>query len=124
MLQLGKKSWNLAFNAPGSRLIKVIIQVKAVKIYVAAVEALRQKERQAETQSTTKIDGFLSFSALPPWMLMYFFAGFLGISLCVWPHSNSGFCCFVCFPLRIVHLKIGKSDKLRNFLYTDFLIPD
>jgi hypothetical protein len=114
MLQLGKKSWNLAFNAPGSRLIKVIVQVKALKIYVAAVEALRQKERQAETQSTTKIDGFLSFTALPPWMLMYFFAGFLGISLC----------CFVCLPLRIVHQKIGKSDKLRNFLYTDFLIPD
>jgi hypothetical protein len=30
-----------------------------VKIYVAAVEALRQKERQDETQFTTKIDGFL-----------------------------------------------------------------
>jgi hypothetical protein len=33
-----------------------------VKIYVAAVEALRKKERQDETQFTTKIDGFLSFS--------------------------------------------------------------
>jgi hypothetical protein len=34
-----------------------------VKIYVAAaaVEALRKKERQDETQFTTKIDGFLSF---------------------------------------------------------------
>jgi hypothetical protein len=29
-----------------------------VKIYVAAVEALRKKERQDETQFTTKIDGF------------------------------------------------------------------
>jgi hypothetical protein len=36
-----------------------------VKIYVAAVEALRKKkERQDETQFTTKIDGFLSF--FPP----------------------------------------------------------
>ncbi len=30
-----------------------------MKIYVAAVEALRTKERQDETQCTTKIDGFL-----------------------------------------------------------------
>jgi hypothetical protein len=45
-----------------------------MKIYVAAVEALRKKERQDETQFTTKIDGFLSF--IPHFMLMYFFAGF------------------------------------------------
>jgi hypothetical protein len=43
----------------------IIVQVKAVKIYVAAVEAVRIKERQAETQFTPKIDGFLSFTALP-----------------------------------------------------------
>jgi hypothetical protein len=35
-----------------------------VKIYVAAVKALMKKERQDETEFTTKIDGFLSFS--PP----------------------------------------------------------
>jgi hypothetical protein len=36
-----------------------------VKIHAAAaVEALREKERQDETQFTTKIDGFLSFT--PP----------------------------------------------------------
>jgi hypothetical protein len=29
-----------------------------VKIHVAAMEALRKKERQDETQFTTKIDGF------------------------------------------------------------------
>jgi hypothetical protein len=33
-----------------------------VKIYVAAVEALRKKERQDETQFVTEIDGFLSFT--------------------------------------------------------------
>jgi hypothetical protein len=53
-----------AFNAQGSRLIIVIVQLGAVKIYVAAVEALRRKKRQDETQFTTKIDGFLSF--IPP----------------------------------------------------------
>jgi hypothetical protein len=34
-----------------------VVQVGAVKIYVAAVEALRKKERQVETQFTTKIGG-------------------------------------------------------------------
>jgi hypothetical protein len=51
-----------------------------VKIYVAAaaVEALRkQKERQDETQFTTKIDGFLSL--IPRRMLTYFFAGFFWV---------------------------------------------
>jgi len=51
------KCWNSAFNAQGSRLIIVVVQVGAVKIYVAAVEALRKKERQDETQFTTKIGG-------------------------------------------------------------------
>jgi hypothetical protein len=48
------------------------------------VEALRKKERQDETQFTTKIDGFLSF-IIPSWMLMYyFFAGlFLNLTLCM-----------------------------------------
>jgi hypothetical protein len=50
-------TWNSAFNAQGSRLIIVVVQVGAVKIYVAEVEALRKKERQDETQFTTKIGG-------------------------------------------------------------------
>ncbi len=68
------KCWNSAFNAQGSRLVIVIVQLGAVKIYVAAVEALRKKERQDETQFTTKFDGFLSF--IPRGMLMYFSARF------------------------------------------------
>jgi hypothetical protein len=44
------KCWNSVFNAQeGSRLIIVVVQVGAVKIYVAAVESLRKKERHDET---------------------------------------------------------------------------
>ncbi len=54
----------LAFNAQGSRLVVV----GAVKIYVAAVEALRKKERWGskpdETQFGTKNGAFLSFTPL------------------------------------------------------------
>jgi hypothetical protein len=100
MLQLTVKCWYSALNAQGSRLIIVIVQLGAVKIYVVAMEALKKKERQDETQFTTKIDGFLSF--IPPWMVMYFFAGFFWISPCVWP--NSGFWCCVFLTLRITLL--------------------
>jgi len=67
-----------AFNAQDSRLTIVVVQLGAVKIYVAAVEALREKERQDETQFITKIDGFLSF--IPHSMLMDFFGGVFLIS--------------------------------------------
>ncbi len=51
------KCWNSAFNAQGSRVTIVVVQVGAVKIYVAAVEALMKKERGDETQFTIKIGG-------------------------------------------------------------------
>ncbi len=51
------KCWNSAFNAQGPRVIIVVVQVGAVKIYVAAVEALNKKERGDEIQFTTKIGG-------------------------------------------------------------------
>jgi hypothetical protein len=35
----------------------IVVQVGAVKIYVTAMETNRKKERQDETQFTTKIDG-------------------------------------------------------------------
>jgi hypothetical protein len=40
LLNLGmtQKSWDSTFNAQGSRLIIVVVQVRAVKIYVAAVD--------------------------------------------------------------------------------------
>jgi hypothetical protein len=51
------KCWNSAFDAQGWRIVIVVLQVGAVKIHVSAVEALRQKERQDETQFTIKIAG-------------------------------------------------------------------
>jgi hypothetical protein len=47
----------LGFNAQGSRIIIAVVQIGAVKIYVAVVKALREKERGDETQFTTKIGG-------------------------------------------------------------------
>jgi len=49
MLELSTKCWISAFSAQDSWGIIVAVQVGAVKIYVAAVEALRKKERQGET---------------------------------------------------------------------------
>ncbi len=57
-LNLSMRCRNSAFNVQGSSVIIVVVQVRAMKIYVAAVEALRRKkERQDETQFTTKIGG-------------------------------------------------------------------
>jgi hypothetical protein len=53
-----------------------------MKIYVAAVEALMEKERQDETQFTTKIDGFLSF--VPPLNANVLFRRFFfNLTLCM-----------------------------------------
>jgi hypothetical protein len=42
-------------NAQGSRVFIVVVQVGAVKISVAVVQALRKKKTQDETSFTTKI---------------------------------------------------------------------
>jgi hypothetical protein len=65
----------------GSRLIIVALQVEAVKIYVASVEALKQKERQGETQFTTKTE------VPSPLNIMY--CNLFWNSTYLW--SNSGF---------------------------------
>ncbi len=57
LLNLSLKCWKSAFNAQGPRVIIVVVQVGAVKIYVPAVKALRKKERGDETQFTSKIGG-------------------------------------------------------------------
>jgi hypothetical protein len=99
------KCWNSAFNAQGSRVIIVIVQVGIVKMYVA--EVVRQKGRTDETQFTTKP------GPLPPthssWMLMYYFAGCFWISPCVWP--NSGFWCCVFITLHTTPI-VGPKKKL------------
>jgi hypothetical protein len=75
------KCWYSELNAQGWGQIIVVVQLGAVKIW-HAVEALRKKERQDETQFITQIDGFLSF--ISRWMLTYFFAGFfLNFTLCM-----------------------------------------
>jgi hypothetical protein len=59
LLNLNTKWWISAFDAPGLRLIIVVVQVGgALKKYVAAaVGGARNKERQDETQFTAKIGG-------------------------------------------------------------------
>ncbi len=51
------KCRNSAFNAQGSTVTIVVVQLGAVKIYVATVQAIRKKETQDEIQFTTKIGG-------------------------------------------------------------------
>jgi len=114
MLKLSAKCWISGFNAQGSRGIIVAVQVGAVKIYVAAVEALRKKERQGETQETMKIDSFLGFA--PHWMLMYFFARFFWISPCVWPNSGYAPCLFLTLRISLLatptfHLFTGPPKR-------------
>jgi hypothetical protein len=58
MLKVSTKCWIPAFNAQGSKGIIGAGQVVAVKIYVAAVEALMRKERQGETQGTLMVFWF------------------------------------------------------------------
>jgi hypothetical protein len=53
------------------RVIIVVVQVGAVKIFVAAVEALKRKERGYETQFTTKIGGKTSLG--PSYFAFYNF---------------------------------------------------
>jgi hypothetical protein len=39
------KCWNSTFNAQGSKVIIIVVQVGVVKIYVATAEVLRKKKR-------------------------------------------------------------------------------
>ncbi len=57
LLNLRMKLCNSAFNAEGSRVFIIVVQVGAAKIYGASVEALRKMKRQDGTQFTTKIGG-------------------------------------------------------------------
>jgi hypothetical protein len=52
ILNLGMKRWNSAVDAQVSRVIIVVVQVGAIKIYLASVEALRKRERERERVTT------------------------------------------------------------------------
>jgi len=80
MLKLNAKCWISAFNAQGSRGIIVVVQVGAVKIYVATVETLRKKERQGETQKTIKNWWFSKFH--PP-LIVLFCRFFFYLTVCM-----------------------------------------
>ncbi len=51
------KCLNSAFNAQGLRVIIVVVQVGAVKIYVAAMEALRKKGYLSSVLDQTQASG-------------------------------------------------------------------
>ncbi len=68
LLNLNMKCWNSAFYVQGSRLIIVLIQVGAVKIYVAT---MKRKKRGDETEFATKIGGKTSLG--PPYLVLYNF---------------------------------------------------
>ncbi len=70
------KCWNSAFNAQGSRLVIVVVQLGAVKIYVAAVEALKKKGKTGWNPVSLLPKLMVVWVSSPVWMLMYFIAGF------------------------------------------------
>jgi hypothetical protein len=73
LLNLSTKCWNSAFNAQGSSLTIVIVQVGAMKIYVGAVEALRTKERQDVTQLPPKLGEKLVWVPVIPLCKIFIF---------------------------------------------------
>jgi hypothetical protein len=50
-IKFGYEMLKSAFDAQGSRVIIVVVQVGAVKLHVAVVQALRKKETQDGTLS-------------------------------------------------------------------------
>jgi hypothetical protein len=57
LLNLKYEMLKLSIWCTSSRVIVVVVQVGAVKIYVEALDAFGKKERGDETQLTTKIGG-------------------------------------------------------------------
>jgi len=111
------KWWNSAFNARGRRLILVLVQLREVKIYVAAVEALRKKKRQDETEFSTNIDGFLIF--IPRWVLIYFFANFILISHCVWPNLGFWCCLFLTLWITLSYIEHEGISHICNSVWEE-----
>jgi hypothetical protein len=74
-LNLGMKCWKSAFNAQGSKLIIVALQVGAMKIYAATVDSGGAKEKWKTGWNSVHHKHWGSFPH--PWMLMFF--GFLNL---------------------------------------------
>jgi hypothetical protein len=77
----------------------IVVLPGAVKIYVAAVEALRKRERQDETQFSLPQNNRWFSEFHPSLMLMYFFfcKFFLNLISCNVQTQGSGCCAFPCF---------------------------
>ncbi len=88
LLNMGMKCWNSAFNAQGSRLIIIVQHVGEAKIYVAAVQALRQEGVKT---------GWTSVYHPKKKMVLFlvFFAGFWKVSSGFGPNSGFWRCVFL-----------------------------
>jgi nicotinamide riboside transporter PnuC len=75
-LNLSMKCWNSSSNAQGSRVIIVVVQVGAVKIYVTTVKALRKKETTGWNSVYYQNWWFSQFQPTLEWLCTFFFAGF------------------------------------------------
>ncbi len=90
----------------GWSLTIVVVQVRAVKNICSSSGGAQDKGKTGWNSVYNQNWWFSEFHPRPPWMLMYFFAGFFSNLTCVWP--NSGFWCCVCLTLRVT-LLCGKS---------------
>ncbi len=92
-----------------SRLIIVVVQLGAVKIYVASSGGAHEKRKTGWKLSLPPKLMVFCVSSPVEWMLVHFFAGVcFWISPCVWP--NSGFWCCIFLPFYtdnswIAHMK-------------------
>jgi hypothetical protein len=139
------KSWDSAFNAQGSRVIIVVVQVRAVKIYVAAVDWRRCWELSTgyyqmlllmgDLISCSSIycivkvlliwDGCYTYSNRPtPWVFQTsFFEGYYGISSSFISSQYILRCPWVfvvCFA--ILHKGL-RMDLLLSYIYKHGCIP-
>jgi hypothetical protein len=127
MLQLTMKCWNSAFDAPGPRLITVVVQLGAVKISLAAVEALSMKLSLPPKMMRRWVWNSVYhqnwwFSEFHPRLNanVLFCKFFWNLTLCMYD-QNSGFWCCVFLTSRItllstnsiIDLFLAKSENRR-----------
>ncbi len=107
IIKSGYECWNSAFNAQGSRLIIVVVQLGAVKIYVRSSGGAQEK-RKERVKNPMKLTIWHKKDGAHFWVspslekgLMYFFAGlFFWESHPVLDQTQGSWCC-VFLTLRI-----------------------